>query len=375
MSIFISVLLFAAVAATTSGLPEQQARPVSPEVNADKSVTFRFLNPGATKVELALEGADSAQMTKDSAGVWSYTTKPLAPDIYGYTIIADGVSLLDPLNPETKPNLIWVSNMVRVPGSPPEAWEVHDVPHGSIHHEFYKSGVIGDQRDYYVYTPPGYKATDRKKYPVLYLLHGYSDTANGWTSVGMAHVILDNLIAEGKAKPMIVVMTLGYGVPNFASPTGPGFRDASLVKRNFDKFREALLTEVIPQMENNYRVSKDRKERAIAGLSMGGAESLYTGLNNIDKFAFIGAFSSGGLNGEDVSSNFPNLDVKDANKNLKLLWISCGTEDGLIGFHRGLTSWLKGKEIVHQTLEVSGRHTWMVWRRNLIDFCGLLFKG
>jgi enterochelin esterase-like enzyme len=350
-----------------------QARIISPEVHPDRTVTIRYRAPGATKVEVGIEGTDNVPMVKDSDGVWSYTTKPLVPDIYGYTIVVDGNSQLDPQNPLIKPNLIWVGNMVKVPGNPPDAWEVQDVPHGELHRHFYKSHIIGDQRDYFVYTPPGYRPTAGKKYPVLYLLHGFSDTANGWTSVGMAHVIMDNLIAQGKAKPMLIVMTLGYGVPDFASPGGRAFGDRRLTLESFTKFRDALLTEVVPMIEREYRTLTKREDRAIAGLSMGGAESLFVGLNNLDKFAYIGAFSSGGLPADKPEDALLNLSATEAHK-LKAFYISCGKEDGLIGFHRGFTSWLKGKGIDFDAVETPGRHVWMLWRRNLIAFSGMLFK-
>src|SRR5262249_29131930 len=162
----------------------------------------------------------------------------------------------------------------------------------------YRSGVVGDERDFYVYTPPGYNPGADRRYPVLYLLHGFSDDASGWTAVGRAHVILDNLIAQRKAKPMLVVMPLGYGAPAIAPRTGPALRDPNLGQRNYDRFRNALLTEVLPEVEKTYRVATDRSSRAIAGLSMGGAESLFVGLNALDRFAWVGAFSSGGLRQE-----------------------------------------------------------------------------
>ena len=192
----------------------QPAPIVSPEVLSDNRATFRFRDPNAVKVELQFEGQTShLPMRKDEAGVWSVTTDPLQSDYYGYSFVADGVALIDPSNSLMKPNLLGTQSMVHVPGPSSLPWEVSDVPHGVVHHHFYKSGVVGDQRDYYVYTPPGYAAAARKLYPVLYLLHGYSDDASGWTAVGRANVILDNLIAQQKAKPMIVVMTLGYGAP------------------------------------------------------------------------------------------------------------------------------------------------------------------
>jgi enterochelin esterase-like enzyme len=351
----------------------QPPKPVqSPEVHADHSVTFRFRDPNAKQVLLAREGAERVPMERDADGVWSVTTPPLEPDLYGYSFVADGISLIDPSNPLMKPNLLFTQSEVHVPGPPSLPWEVNDVPHGVVHHHFYRSEVVGDQRDYYVYTPPGYNPKTRKPYPVLYLLHGYSDDASGWTAVGRANVILDNLIAQDKAKPMLVVMPLGYGAPEILSRTGPPLRDPNLRGRNMDRFREALVTEVIPQVEKNYHAAKDRSSRAIAGLSMGGAESLYTGLNNLDRFGWIGAFSSGGL-GQDFNAEFPKLDAKAAAQ-LHLLWIACGTDDRLIEANRKLRQWLDTKGVRHNDIETAGAHTWMVWRRNLANFAPLLFR-
>jgi len=207
---------------------------------------------------------------------------------------------------------------------------------------------------------------------VLYLLHGYSDDASGWSAVGRANVILDNLIAQGKARPMIVVMPLGYGTMEIIRLGWGAWSHTDVRDENFSKFREALLTEVIPKVEGEYRVMKDPNWRAIAGLSMGGSESLLTGLNNTDKFAWIGAFSSGGLP-EPFDKDFPNLDNK-ANEKVKLLWIACGTEDRLITANRNLRAWLQSKGIHHTDIETPGMHTWMVWRRNLSEFAPLLFK-
>lgn len=312
-------------------------------------------------------------MEKDEHGVWSITTPPLEPDLYGYSFVADGVSLLDPLNPLMKPNLLNTQSMVHVPGPKSVPWEVNDVPHGVVHHHFYRSGVVGDERDFYVYTPPGYDPRAEKRYPVLYLLHGYSDDASAWTAVGRANVILDNLIAQGRVKPMLVVMPLGYGAPEIVARTGPGFRDSGLRQRNFDRFRDALLNEVLPAVEKSYRVSADRSSRAIAGLSMGGAESLLVGLNALNRFAWVGAFSSGGLS-QEFSAVFPALGTQ-VNSQLRLLWIACGTEDGLIEPNRKLRDWLQSKGVHHVGVETPGAHSWMVWRRNLAVFTPLLFRG
>jgi enterochelin esterase-like enzyme len=345
----------------------------SPEVHADNRVTFRFRAPNAKEVLLAREGASRVPMQKDEQGVWSITTDPLEPDFYGYSFVADGVGLIDPSNFLMKPNLLNTQSAVHVPGPASLVWETNNVPHGVIHHHFYKSEVVGDDRDYYVYTPPGYDASGKTQYPVLYLLHGYSDDASAWTSVGLANIVLDNLMAQRKAKPMLIVMPLGYGAPEILARTGAAFRDRDLVKRNYDKFREALFNEVMPEVERKYRISQDRNSRAIAGLSMGGAESLYTGLNALDRFAWVGAFSSGGLS-EDFAADFPALDEK-ANAQLKLVWIACGTDDRLIELNRKLREWLKLKGVQHTAIETAGAHTWMVWRRNLAAFSSLLFVG
>jgi enterochelin esterase family protein len=207
---------------------------------------------------------------------------------------------------------------------------------------------------------------------VLYLLHGYSDDASGWTAVGHVNVILDNLIASGKAKPMVVVMSLGYGTMDFVLRGWGAWSNAELRDKNFKLFGEALLTEVMPRVESEYHISKDRNSRAIAGLSMGGSESLLNGLNNLDKFSWIGAFSSGGLP-EDFKKDFPALDTK-ANQQLHLLWIACGTEDHLITLNRSLREWLTKKGVNNVGMETPGMHSWMVWRRNLAEFAQLIFR-
>jgi enterochelin esterase-like enzyme len=364
------LFLFAAVA----GCAQTKWEPViSPDVHADNRVTFRFRAPNAKEVLFALEGvAKPVPMQQGAQGVWSVTTEPLTPDFYGYWFIADGVALVDPSNPLLKPNLLFRQSQAHVPGPPSLPWEVNGVPHGVVHHHFYKSKVVGDERDFFVYTPPGYDHRAKQTYPVLYLLHGFSDDASGWTAVGRANVILDNLIAQGKAKPMIVVMPLGYGALEMLWYGFSAFEHHELRDRNFNNFRQALLTEVIPQVEAAYLVKKDRDSRAIAGLSMGGAESLLTGLNTLNQFAWIGAFSSGGIP-EDFSTDFPGLDAK-ANQQLRLLWISCGTEDGLMWANRQFRTWLASKGIQHVDIETPGAHTWMVWRRNLAEFAPLLFR-
>lgn len=371
------LVLVIAVAAATSFA--QQHSPVlqSPDVQTDGRVTFRYFDPDARNVTISLEGeAKPIPMQKDERGVWTATTGTLAPELYGYSFEVDGMHRLDPMNSQIKPNLLNLSNIVDVPGTAPMRWEQHDIAHGTVHHHFYKSKVIGDNRDYYVYTPPGYDPNATISYPVLYLLHGYSDDASGWTAVGKANLILDSLIDEGKAKPMIVVMPLGYGAPQIVQRSrspGSGLNSASLREENFSKFQQALLDEVLPQVERTYKVDSNRNARAIAGLSMGGAESLLTGLNHLDQFSWVGAFSAGGLGG-DFGTAFPQL-TSAANDQLHTLWIACGTEDRLITANRNLIGWLQGKGIKLTQIETPGMHTWMVWRRDLIEFAPLLFQS
>jgi len=363
--------------AVTISLAQQAPAPVqSPDVHSDGRVTFRFRDPNAQRVVVNVEGAkEPLVMRKDEGGVWTATSEPLAPELYGYSFNADGVQLLDPSNSSLKPNLLAVTSEVHVPGRSPMPWEPAAIPHGVLHHHFYKSNIVGDNRDFYVYTPPGYNPGVNTLYPVLYLLHGYSDDASGWSAVGKANLILDSLIDSGKAKPMIVVMPLGYGAPEIvqrAPASGSAFRNPELRERNYSNFRSALVDEVIPEVERSYRVFTDRDMRAIAGLSMGGAESLLTGLNRLDRFSAVGAFSAGGIS-DDLAANFPQL-TSAAAAQLHLLWIACGTDDRLITVNRNLVTFLKAKGIRLTQVETPGMHTWMVWRSNFIAFAPLLFR-
>jgi enterochelin esterase-like enzyme len=363
---------------TPAATPQASPTPVvSPEVLADHRVTFRLRAPNAKEVTVEIDGAGKPfAMQKDAEGIWSATSEPLAPDYYRYSFVVDGVTMFDPSNSAAIPNFLYRASELHVPpasanAAAPLPWEMADVPHGEIQHHFYRSKVVGDDRGYFVYTPPGYDPRGKQTYPVLYLLHGYSDDADAWTAVGRANVILDNLIARGKAKPMLIVMPLGYGAPEILLQSSGGFHAPGIRQLNFDRFRETLLTEVVPRVEAEYIVTKNRESRAIAGLSMGGTESLLTGLNSLHDFAWIGAFSSGGLTPE-FEKEFPGLN-SGANTQLRLLWIACGTDDDLIGMNRDLRAWLASKDIHHADIETPGEHTWLVWRRNLAEFAPLLF--
>jgi enterochelin esterase-like enzyme len=357
----LSRLTFALLFVSTLPLAGQSA--MSPEVMPDRRVIFRVKAPNAQKVELSLEGSPRAAMTKDENGVWTLTTSPLPPDIYGYTFNIDGTGFVDPANGQIKTNALSVNSAVLVPGEKPLPWEQTAVPHGVVHHHFFESKIAGDKRDFFVYTPPGYDA--KKPYPLMVLLHGYSDYADGWTTVGKANLIMDNLLAEGKVKPMIVIMTLGYGVPIDILRTGVT-RDPAVWRDNASKYGETLFQEVLPAAEQQYNLTKKREQRAIVGLSMGGGEALQIGLNRLDYFGYVGAFSAGGGNGK-FDETFPKLSEED-NGRLKLLWIGCGQDDRLMENNRKFVEWLKSKKVRHTWVETPGAHTWLVWRRYLGEF-------
>jgi len=363
--LFLLIVLTFATAAFSQQL-------VSPEVGSDHRVTFRLQAPNAKEVRLRCEGVKESAMQKNEAGVWSLTTEPLEPDIYVYSFLIDGFRSIDLSNPLQKYNLLNTDSQVHVPGPASLLWEINDVPRGQLHHHFYKSAVAGDERDFYVYTPPGYDPTSRKRYPVLYLLHGYSDDASAWSTVGRANVILDNLIARKQAEPMVIVMPLGYGTMEIVTKGWQRVRNPELWERNINGFRESLLKEVMPMAEKEYRIKQQPQSRAIAGLSMGGSESLLVGLNALNHFAWIGAFSSGGLS-TNFASRFPTLDEK-VNHQLRLLWIGCGKEDRLLADNKKLDEWLAEKNIRHTWVETPGQHSFRVWRRYLGEFAPLLFR-
>lgn len=363
------------LAALCSPLAAQQPLLKSHEVNSDHSVTFRYYAPTAKTVTLELDyNHTKIPFTKGADGVWTLTTAPLAPELHFYAFQVDSTHVLDPLNPAVDPSVIYLANEVSVPGATPQPWDAADVPHGVVHHHIYRSGVIaslpnGDE-DYYVYTPPGYDPTGAKSYPVLYLLHGWGATAEAWPHDAPANLILDNLIAQGRALPMILVMPLGYG--DFTFVTG-GFNQVfSKVKltANSERFGKALMTEIIPQVEATYRVSGHREDRAITGLSMGGDQSLTIGLNHPDAFGWVGGFSAAVI--YDASDEvMANIDPANPPK---LLWIACGTSDDLIGANRKFVAWLSAKGFKPTVVETSGIHNWPVWRANLVAFAPLLFR-
>jgi enterochelin esterase family protein len=376
----------------------------SPEVSADRRVTFRLRAPNAKEVVVPMAGARLA-LQKDAAGVWSGTTDPLEPDIYTYSFVVDGATIPDPSNSEYQTSFGSFQSMFFVPGKTP--WlPAPNVARGAIARHPFHSKIAGDDREFFVYTPPGYDAKRAQPYPVFYLLHGLGDDAGRWVNAGGANNILDNMIASGKAVPMVMVTTLGYG-----TSMGPAGARGDTAKTNLTGYTQILLDEVMPQVERAYHVSRDRNQRAIAGLSMGGIETIYTALNHLDQFAWIGSFSgaftmwpgvsvpvaapaapapatpapagrAGGrgappaqmLHPEVFDTILPGLDAK-ANSKIKMLWIVCGTSDGLITVNREFKKWLTTKGVHFTEQEVPGMaHVWPLWRQNVADMVPKLFR-
>jgi enterochelin esterase-like enzyme len=393
MKISTTLLIFAAALSSAFG-QGRGAAIKSPEVSAEGKVTFRLRAPNAKEVFVNGAGPRLA-LEKNEQGVWSVTTDTLKPDLYTYSFQVDGMTITDPGNNRFKPSFGSAGQSeVLVPGE--NAWTpAANLARGAVTRHFYHSAIAGDDRDFWVYTPANYDPKRREAYPVLYLLHGLGDDSGAWIETGMANVILDNLIATGKAKPMIMVNPLGYG--NSAGPAGAMREDM------LPNYVRTVVEEVMPQVEKAYNVSKDRTQRAIAGLSMGGAEATITGLNHLDKFAWIGSFSgayvmwpgargaapaapaagAAGRGGRGPSvldpgampKNFPSLDAK-ANDKIRLLWIACGTADGLVGVNRQFKSWLDSKDVKVTYTEIPDiGHVWPLWRQNLTDLAPLLFQA
>jgi enterochelin esterase-like enzyme len=367
-----SLFLSPALAQTPAARPVQ-----SHQVNPDGSITFRYVDPAATKVEVSVDvlGKPLA-MARDTDGVWSVTTAAMAPEIYGYSFTVDGRHAVDPLSVSPIRNLLSLNTSVTVPATPPAPWELTAIAHGRLDHHMYTTHVAKNlpvgQESYVVYTPPGYDAKRKGGYPVLYLLHGWSDDEYGWTAVGNGQYILDNLIDSGKAVPMIVVMPLGYGDYDFVTHGFSVWQDAAQVNGNASLDSQMLLTEIVPAIDREYNVAAGRENRAIAGLSMGGRESVTIGLNHTDQFAWVGGFSAAVFN-EGFNQFLPDgITAKAAN--LRLLWIACGTEEPLLKANRDLVVWTRAHGLETVAIEIPGRHTWPTWRDNLVHFAPLLFQ-
>ena len=355
---------------------------ISPQVLPDKKVTFRYLAPSAKEVKLAGSqfGAANMLMTKDSIGVWSVTVGPIRPDIYPYSFIVDGVSVMDPANEDYFPNERFKASLVDVPGFTPTIHAMRDVPHGTVTYEYYPSAQ-GTTGSLVIYTPPGYDKDPTKKYPVFYLIGGTTDTEETWFKVGRTNLILDNLIAEGKARPMIVVMPYGNIEARIAEqkggakPADPMSRESSDAMARMKNFAEDITTRIIPYVDKTYRTIADRNSRAIGGFSRGGGQTLRTAFWNMDKFSWICCYSAY-LSPGEMDRNYQSLvsDPGNTNKQLKLLWVSVGNEDFLYNDVAAFLNYLTSKKINYKSLITGGGHTWMNTKVFLTETAQLLFK-
>jgi enterochelin esterase-like enzyme len=373
-------------------------RPVSPEIHANRTVTFRLFAPKANEVTLngSWEGARDIKMSKDDGGIWSVSVGPLGAQLWGYWYLVDGVKALDPGNGETQRDGSRIDNLLMISGPESDLWDFKDVPHGTMHSIWYASPTLKqDRRRMYVYTPPGYEA-NQTRYPVLYLLHGGGGDEDAWVTMGRANVILDNLIAAGKAKPMIVVMPNGNAAQTVSqgyaygptpapqavqAPAPPPLQAAAGGGRGGAAARppqpypgsypESLVKDVIPFVENTYRVIANKDSRAIAGLSMGGGHTLAATNNNPGVFGYIGVFSSGP---RTVDEAYEKQLAAVKGGGVKFYWTGAGTTDMAREGTMNLHSLLEKQGFKTSYKEIPGAHYWFLWRDFLGDFGSILFR-
>jgi enterochelin esterase family protein len=380
-----SIIALAALVSMAQA-PADDSKPASsnvlnaqyPRVHADRRVTFRITAPNAQKVQLQPGGADNGlgkgpvDMTRDEKGVWTVTLPPAVPGFHYYWFLVDGLIVND-VGSESFFGWGRESSGVEVPEAGADFYDLKNVPHGDVRLRHYQSKVTGAWRRAYVYTPPGYESDTKTRYPVLYLQHGAGENATSWVKQGRAHVILDNLIAAGKARPMIVVMDTGYatrpGATPVQGPTGnPQIPNA---------FEDVVVTDLIPTIDGAFRTLANRDHRAMAGLSMGGGQTLQITSKHLDLFAWIGSFSAP-LRNFDVKTSMNGVltDAAAFNKRVKLFWIGSGTGEAAInGAASQLHSALEGAGIRHVMFESQGTaHEWQTWRRSLNDFAPRLFR-
>lgn len=355
----------------------QGPRVESPEVFADRKIAFRILAPEAEAVRLGgtdIPGfgfGEGAVLVKGEEGVWEVTIGPVDPGAYRYNFNVDGVSVVDPRNPSTSESNENVWSLVYVPGA--KFMDTREVPHGAVSEVTYWSSALERFRRLHVYTPPGYESGEGK-FPIFYLLHGAFDSDDSWSTVGRAGFILDNLIAEGKAEPMVVVMPHGH--------TGP-FRFGA---RSRNAFEREFVEDIMPLAEERYRVYGDREHRAMAGLSMGGGQTLNIGIPHIEDFGYLGVFSSGifGITGSGPGGNQEGpsfeekyqaiLDNPELKEGLRLFWFATGKEDFLVDTTRATVEMFRKHDFDVVFRETEGAHTWIVWREYLREFAPQLFQ-
>jgi enterochelin esterase-like enzyme len=327
-------------------------------------------DPGRAEAKKDKEGSWEIPLAKNEQGTWSITVGPIAPEIYHYYFQVDGVRTIDIANPNLKTGSLGatLSSSLEVRGDAPAFYDVQNVPHGEVRTVWYMSKSLGATRRVNVYVPPDYDRDASRRYPVAYLLHGAQADENVWSRLGRANFILDNLIAAAKSAPFIIVMPFGYA----EDPNTPGPHD-----QNTAKFGRDLVEDLIPFIDRKYRTQTDREHRALFGISMGGGEALNVGLNYLEQFAYIGGYSAGIGRPANYPSTFAKLlaNADEANRQLKLLWLGCGVDDTThLGDARALSQLLNEHGIKNTLRETDGGHTWIVWRRYLLETAPLLFR-
>lgn len=368
--IFLSLAATAFLCGTMLAQPRWQPV-ISPEVHPDNTVTFRLWMPEAKEVKVSVQfEKEQIPMAKNDSGVWSVTLGPVKPDIYPYSFFVDKVQIMDPNNRLYFPNERFKSSLVDIHGNTPLIHTLQDVPHGVVSYRYYPSKTIGTIRQLVVYTPPGYEENTSGRYPVLYLIHGMTDTEETWFKVGRINLILDNMIAQGKAKPMIVVMPYANVYPDL--------RPDEIISREThlktDTVSREIIKDVIPFIEKTYRAIDDREHRAIAGFSLGGRQTLATGLANPDLFGWVCAYAPA-IWQQELDSNFIALYAAPEKLNqLKMLSISCGTDDFLYDSAIEMTEALSKRNIIYKTFFPDGGHTWMNCRLFIAESAKVLFR-
>lgn len=393
------VLIIAMLALASSGAVAQQAlwgvpTIISPEVHPDHTVTFRLNAPAAKHVQVTgdflpaekiettfgvFDGPGYADLTNNGNGVWEYTSTQLAPELYSYTFVVDSLKINDPANVYMLRDVASVTNIFIVPGDRADLYSVNDVPHGTVSKVWYESPTLGMNRRLTVYTPAGYESST-EAYPVFYLLHGMGGDENAWTELGRAAQILDNLIAQGKAKPMIVVMTNG----NASQQAAPGETSAGLkaptmqLPKTMDGSFETAFPEVVSFVDSQYRTIPEKASRAIAGLSMGGFHSLHISKQYPDMFDYIGLFSAAILPNQGVQSPvYDDFDSKlkaQFDKKPALYWIAIGNKDFLYEANKQYRGMLDKLGYPYEYFETEDGHIWKNWRIYLTEFAPKLFK-
>ncbi|MBK8478201.1 MAG: esterase [Opitutaceae bacterium] len=361
--------LVLAAFAGTLGYAAKAPDYLSPEVTADGRAILRFYAPGAGAVAVqGLRRTEPLPMAKGADGIWSVTVSGLAPDIYGYVFDVDGAVTLDPKNRYAKK---WISSesAFELPGAKPPAWALQAVPHGTLHRHTVTSAAAGRQYSFQVYTPPGYDARAKDLYPVVYLLHGYGDDETAWAENGHAHLIADNLIAQGRMKPAIIVMPHGHPV------LLPATRRDHYSAENHAAMEKVVVGELLPFLQREYRASAEPADRAIVGLSMGGGHSLGIGLAHPELFQWVGGFSAAAPD-DSLDTAFPALltAAKQKKNSPKLLWIAIGKDDFLLKRNDAFRAWLQQNQVPFTYKLTDGGHEWTVWREYVEDFLQLTFR-